>query len=212
MQLKSLIFGVLLGALGTTSYFLLMAHTPLSRSQDLPDLLTKKADPLERVSKSGWSVLHVAAYKGNRVEVKLLAEAVQVQKKSIDPVDQHGFTPLMYAVAQGHDAVVQLLLENGASPNVQSHTGISPLILLSAQKKEQPTIAARLINAGARINHTDIEGYTALMAASFQNHENLVLLLHSKGANKNLKNKKGQTAYDIANSRGNRKIAQFLQN
>ncbi|KAI9791843.1 MAG: BRCA1-associated RING domain protein 1 [Peltula sp. TS41687] len=59
----------------------------------------------------GYTMLHIAAAKGNLPMMKLLLE------KGSDPnaQDSHGWTALHLAVEQGHQEVANLLLESGAN-------------------------------------------------------------------------------------------------
>ena len=59
-------------------------------------------------------------------------------------------TPLMFAAYSGHDAVVQLLLDKGARPNLKDAAGASAADWAS-QNGHQAT-AERLMKAGAQLN------------------------------------------------------------
>lgn len=54
--------------------------------------------------------LHVVAVWGDCEAIRILVKAGAI----IDQTGEHGFTPLMEAVAQGHRQAVELLLEMGA--------------------------------------------------------------------------------------------------
>jgi len=55
-----------------------------------------------------------------------------------------------------------------------------------------------LLNHKANVNKQDKEGYTPLMRAAFNSHDEIVKLLLAKGADPKLKEKKGKTALDLA--------------
>jgi ankyrin repeat protein len=67
--------------------------------------------------------LHLAAYFG-------LEEALQKLwcTCGIDIDERNGRTPLSYSAENGHEAVVKLLLENGASVNIADSRGWTPII------------------------------------------------------------------------------------
>ena len=86
-------------------------------------------------------------------------------------------TALMYAAAEGHAEVVDLLLEANADPNKQGHV----TALTQRKNADHPT-----------------GGMTALMFAARNGHEAVVRRLAAKGANLNLKNGDGASAAMIA--------------
>ena len=63
--------------------------------------------------------VHLAAYFG----LKEALEAVRSSRRDPDPTDSHGRTPLSYAAANGHEAVVRLLLEKGADVDAKAGAG-----------------------------------------------------------------------------------------
>jgi len=68
--------------------------------------------------------LHEAARTGKIDDTRQLLKA----GFPVDAIDKRfGLTPLHYAIRNGHVAVAQLLLENGASLTQPSNHGITPL-------------------------------------------------------------------------------------
>jgi len=63
-------------------------------------------------------------------------------------------------------------------------------------------VATLLLEAGAAVNAATPEGDTALMAAAFRGHTELVRLLVEKGADSARRNREGLTALEIAERRG----------
>jgi len=61
-------------------------------------------------------------------------------------------------------------------------------------------VLALLIDHGAHIDDQDNRGRTALMIAASLGHEKAVDVLLARGANKNLHDKAGKTAADLATS------------
>lgn len=74
--------------------------------------------------------------------------------------------PIHWAAANGHEAVVHLLLEAGVPPNVEDQRGCTPLIL-AAQNGHTP-LCCYLIVSGAQPSLCDVEGDNALHWAAFQ--------------------------------------------
>ncbi|KAF7280465.1 hypothetical protein GWI33_005860 [Rhynchophorus ferrugineus] len=128
-------------------------------------------------------------------EVKILI------KNGIDVNTRHklGWTPLMVAVINGHQDIVQLLLENGANPNLsdnyinptrtaQEHH-LHPIEVLMIRDEEFSTI----LN-----NKATFRGFTALHYAAIANNIETVKLLLSYGANPALETESGHKAFQYA--------------
>lgn len=173
-------------------------------------LLRAGADPGPRLP-NGWTPLHSLAYNGRVLDLKNLLSYIKAGSGKVDPRDKHGITPLMYASEKGHIEIIRLLLRNGANPNAQSNTGMTPLLFLACSRTQYLKAALDLIKGGANANLVDKDGMSPLMAAAYRNHEALAALLQSKGADNSLRNKVQKTAADIAGIRGNRRIASYLK-
>jgi ankyrin repeat protein len=96
----------------------LMAAAGRGRLEALEALLAAKPklelkDKASAVGEGRQTALHCAVDIGHyRVARRLLEAGAQV-----DPVSQHGYTPLVQACYAGNLDVVRLLLEHGANPN-----------------------------------------------------------------------------------------------
>nr|XP_054761238.1 ankyrin repeat and BTB/POZ domain-containing protein 3-like [Lytechinus pictus] len=113
----------------------------------------------------------------------------------IDTVSEQGMTALMLACARGDEAMVQILLDNGAKPNLtvpsshQKYPCIHPTIrhwtaLSFAVAHRHTAIAQLLLDAGANVEGAHGENYThsPLQLASAAGYHELVCLLLDKGA------------------------------
>jgi uncharacterized protein len=76
---------------------------------------------------------------------------------------EDGATALHLASCLFDSAVLKILLERGASPNVRTQGGTTPLMCAAAEK--HPDMLATLLAAGADVNARDDEGDTALFYA-----------------------------------------------
>lgn len=126
-------------------------------------------------------------------------------------------TPFLLACETGDVPLMRLLLESGADPTITNADNVTPLLAAagvgvlgngddSAGTEEDAIEAIQLLlDLGADINAVDAEGKTAMHGAAFQSWNNLVRLLHERGAKIaiwNRKNNLGWTPLMIA--QGNR--------
>lgn len=141
-------------------------------------LLRAGADPNAGLL-SGESPLMVASNRGRLDAAKLLLEY------GADPNVKEmsgGQTALMWAAAEQHPEVVDLLIKHKADVNALSVTGSTPLMF--AARQGNAFIADQLINAGARVNDGMTKsGLTPLMIASIGGFEGLARILLDHGAN-----------------------------
>ena len=105
----------------------------------------------------------------------------------INDLDECGWTPLYRTIIAGDFFASQILLNNGANPNIQCSLGETPLYqAVDMNRDDQLRL---LINFGANINITQIDGLSPLhLAVSKQNLFAIKYLL-KKGADPNLKSK-----------------------
>ncbi|XP_014232834.2 uncharacterized protein LOC106656396 [Trichogramma pretiosum] len=97
-------------------------------------LLTEGADPL-LADEDGLTPLHIACtVLRTELIIKRLLEYPMVQ---VDALDKFGRTPLHYTVMVEYKVVqvhIQMLLENGANPNLADLDGLTPLHLICQRK------------------------------------------------------------------------------
>jgi hypothetical protein len=86
-----------------------------------------------------------------------------------------GVTLLMAAASGGQEAMVRMLLQRGASVNLQDSLGDTAL--MGAAFKGHPTIVHVLLDAKADTSLKDITGSTALMAAEQEKNTTIARLL-----------------------------------
>jgi ankyrin repeat protein len=153
--------------------------TPLleaSRNGDAPmvDLLLRAGADPKRAHPGGETPLLSASRAGSVPTVRLLL-ARGVDVNAAETFQQT--TALMWAAAEGHLEVVDLLLEAGADPNRQGHV----TSLTERHNADHPT-----------------GGFTPLMFAARNGNEAMVRKLLSRGANINLKNGDDASAAMVA--------------
>lgn len=144
-----------------------------------------------------------------------------VKIRPIDPNFERGDsarTPVMdiiYPATPGGSierrlAVLQALIEQGASVNAGDRRGVTPLML--ACLRDDPAFISPLLNAGAAVNVADGLGRTPLMAAaeSFRNETIKVRLLLEAGADVTMRDNEGHTAAERVGTSSNAELRSLL--
>jgi len=151
-----------LGRVNSGRYY----HRPVDEPESIMELLLARgADPCIRPS-NGTSVLICAIYRNNlRGCVEQLVNILP--KSELLYIDEDGATALICAVRIGATDIVRLLLERVdydrayiEHKNKFGHTAF--MIACIIYSKNSGEIARILLWAGARIDHVDIQGFTAL--------------------------------------------------
>ncbi|OQS05671.1 ankyrin-1-like [Thraustotheca clavata] len=146
------------------------------------DVLSKhKNVDINAVDDDGRSALGVAAFQGNAEVAAFLLDLKNVE---IDQQDRFGATPLMLAASEGNKDVVDLLIESGCNLNLLDKDHRSALICaLDDEDEAQVAIAKILIDRGADVNETNMNGYTALHLAVQLGELDLIKCLLNAHAN-----------------------------
>lgn len=134
-----------------------------------------------------------------------------------DAVLTVGSTPLLRAAKSCDVPATQMLLDAGASVDLQNSLGVTPLLVVAGMnwaitdtrgrfRNEQHCIdAARLLlDAGADINRTNPAGQTSVHAAARLDLKDLIRFLGGRGADLSVADRSGVTALDIAEGRSGR--------
>lgn len=191
-------------------------------------LLDKGADINSQECYDGLTALHWAARAGHESIVQLLLErgADVNYRDSLDsyliqPFDRHAITfprkkhvmgrnntALHWAAYAGYSSVVRLLLENGASMNIENSLQDTPLIIAAAVASES-TIRL-LADGGADLNVQNLRGWTALHWVARHGLETSVKLLLAKGANASLEDIGGMPALGYARVCTDRPVRKLL--
>ncbi len=166
-------------------------HTPLSLAAELGKkdmvriLLEHNADPNMRIAFDDHTPLTLAAFSRHTPIVEIL---LNNPKTDINLATSNGSTPLAFAAAVESIDIVRLLLDKGVDPNRAQSDNTTPLMV--AAKTGNTEIVERLLKEKSVIDKIDItsknSGYTALMEATSEGHEEVVNLLLASGANPNI--------------------------
>lgn len=151
----------------------------------------------------GEAALHWAANYGDSD----LAEMLITEGAKVDEKDNYGDTSLHNAALFSNIEVVKLLLSKGADINAKDKGGGTALLGAIGEEKEKEKMAEYLIRNGANVNvKYDENGNTPLHRAVCCNSKRIAELLIEEGADLNAKNNKGETALEIAETRGYKDI------
>ena len=151
----------------------------------------------------GMTPLHTAARAGrNDVVEVLMAHGADVNARS-----DRGQTPLFWAAAGESRRMAERLMAHGADVNVRDNYGMTPLH--GAAHAGRTELVELLISKGADVNAACQTGMTPLHCAA-AGHERAVRVLLAAGADTGLKDNKGRSPLDWAESSGHTEIVELL--
>ncbi len=142
-----------------------------------------------------------------------IVELEQQLSSGVDPdiQDARGWSPLMWAAAEGHSTTVNLLLDHGADPNTINYLGRSAVMYASNYGYYE--IVQVLVEKGTILNPSgEFSDHPALSAAARHGHLKIVKLLVEYGADPLHRNEEGKSALDFAMEAGHGEVAKYLRN
>ncbi len=157
-------------------------------SKEFNKLLNKKVDVTIRAKSPSWplNALDVAIFKNNFEAVKKLVQTGKF--KSLQDYFEN-------SCIHGNKQIVDFFISKGVNVNRYSENGHSSL--MSACSSGSHEIVESLIKSGAELNHQrEVDGITGLMLAAFNGDLKSVEILLKNGADKKIKDKNGERAYD----------------
>jgi uncharacterized protein len=135
------------------------------------------------------TALEVAIRKKNTLAVELLLKT----KKYID-LDEY----LIVASSEDNVNILKLLFEYNANPNYIEKNGNTLVMFATGQGSDEVLI--ELLKSTVNINkQRKVDGMTALMLASYSKNLEKVKILLNNGADKEIKDNRGKTAFDYVN-------------
>ncbi|KAM4078107.1 hypothetical protein ACB094_09G011900 [Castanea mollissima] len=161
------------------------------------EVLDIRAAIVNEVNELGETALFTAAEKGHLDVVKELLQ--YTTKEAISFKNRSGFDPLHIAARQGHEAIVQVLLDHdpGLSKTV-GQSNATPLIT-AATRGHTAVVKELLSKDPSLLEISRSNGKNALHLAARQGHEDIVKALLDKDPQLARRtDKKGQTALHMA--------------
>lgn len=132
------------------------------------------------------TMLHVAASHGLvHLCRAILFSKIQDRKALVNAKDSYSRTPLALAARFGHDAVVEVLLEQDDIDVNYKSDDQTPL-LVAAYRGHEMIVKMLLGRKDIEVDSTDENGYTALLYAAEKGHETIVKMLLDNNADINI--------------------------
>jgi ankyrin repeat protein len=139
-------------------------------------------------------------------DLERVRELVSAQPELIEAVSDDGFTPLALAARFGRREVVAFLLDQGASPQSETHDPLHLSPLHTAVAAGEIEIARLLLEHGAAVNEAQAEGLTPLHVAAQNGDLAMVELLLAYGADPLARDSEGQTPIELAKAAGHHPV------
>ncbi len=154
----------------------------------------------------GW-----ASSQGNIVLVEKFISA----NTNLNILNDMQHSPLIEAIGREHQEVAIALIDAGANPNIYaialdeydeagSYAKIYTALMLASANGYIDVVQRLLENDGIEVNFQNSDGYTALMWAIENNHEQIAQELIQSGADISLITKDGETVLDMLNKSKNK--------
>jgi ankyrin repeat protein len=189
-----------------------MLHVQITAvtSAAMIELLLANGADLHKCDSRGKTALDVAVLCGSLQ----CARALIAAGADVNHIDGRGYYALHTAVSKQHAAVVQLLLENGATAAMNSVIAVKPLEdscggVTALMMCTTIDTVKLLLAAGADVHMTNERGDTCI-AAKCKHPAPVLWLLIKAGAELQAVDSSGNTAAQLAHDAGNALIEQIL--
>lgn len=183
----------------------LMVASEKGRLEAVELLIEKKASSDSRDA-SGWTPLMHAIFAQRPDVVKLMLHA-RANAQAVAETDGK-VTPLILAASASRLELVKLLLASGASKEMYDCDGCRPLH--HAARRGNGGAVLALIEAKAKIEAQDQQGFTPLLAAVSAGRAECVRLLLSHGANGQAVDFQQRTAKSLATTYEHDRVLKVL--
>jgi uncharacterized protein len=170
-------------------------------------LLDNGADPLVKNKKKETALMRTSLFGDTATISLLLSKGID-----INAMDRDSSTALINSIFNVNRLVTIKLLESGADPDMVAFFGLTA-VSASVTYNDVESINA-ILEKAKNINAPDNGGYTSLMWAAYNEHDNtkIIQALLDKGADVNIKAEDGSTALSWALKKGNTATVALLKN
>lgn len=202
-------------ALASDSFELVLTAAIEGDRQQLQRII-QEAGGIDVADRQGRSAVLIATMQNNIKALQLLIElGADVDyyegERTNRVIDQTAF---LYAGAHGMNEALTHLINAGARPDIYNYYGGTALIP-AAEKGHVDTVRLLLEKSNIDVNHVNNLGWTALMEAVILGdggieHQQIVELLLSHGADPGITDNEGVTVLDHARNNGLTPIVEIL--
>lgn len=182
-------------------------RTPLWASVDLRDLEVNKTEDNGVNRAASLQLIQALLDHGANVNARTKEQPPLrrwlMPLSDISWVDFTGQTPFLRAALSADLAVMHLLLDKGADPNMPTFAGTTPMMAAAGVNwvggqtysgSNQFLDAVKLcLDHGADVNAVNSMGITAVIGAANRGSDDIIEFLVKKGASLNVKDKQGRT-------------------
>ncbi len=172
----------------------------------IASLLLDHGAKVDEVDNYGWTALMVAAAYGKSTVLELLLNS----GADLERQDANGWTPVLCAASAGAVASLDILVKKGGNLSHTDKEKRSALVIASGLGHSR--VVRYLVEVcKAPVNGLDNQGWTPLMHASALGRDQVVDFLLRNGADATVKSRQGETAYRLAQLRGEKAVLQILE-
>jgi len=184
----------------------------ISGSDPIADLLLEHgADPtVQADDEMGITPMHMAAMFGR---LTFIQKCLKLFPRSVNTVDKTNATPIMSAALYNQYKALELLLDNGANPNIKEHNKFRNVLHVALTGDNEGCyneIAKLILSRGCDVNAQDASGFTALHMAVNMGDESLCSLFLNYGADPKVTTNHGANAISLATKLKRVDLARFL--
>ena len=170
------------------------------------DALNKRANPNANDFNWDQSTALIESCKNGNKDICLLLISNGANLNLGDIYDNH---PIHYACLNGHSDIAEILVKKGANVNIIGYYRHTPLHYACSKKRGNRKVIRKLISMEADVNRMDSSGWTPLMVLAENCLTGTMKELIDAGADKSIRNNKGNTAKDILRAYCSDKVDDF---
>ncbi len=176
--------------------------------EGLRRILTQDGSLIDKTSEDHKTLLIDSAFRGNP---KIAEFLIKKNPALIDRKDKANHTALYYAILNSQEKTALLLIENQADLTLL-YDGPKNTILHMASRTEMVKVVEKLVKKSEKLlNQQNDHGEPPLFDAVRSSQTKVAGALLALGANKNIRNKKGETVTDLIDPQTDKKLYRLFR-